>query len=233
MSACAKRGRLSYYSKETNVISPDLEHLAVAISSLKGEPRNARQHDERNLQALMGSLREFGQQKPVIALVDGTVIAGNGTMEAAKRLEWTHLAVVRFADVEKARAFAIADNRTAELSSWDTEILAETLRELRDGDFDIDDVGFSSLELDRMLDVRGADGKPLDPKEEWKGMPEFDQPDRMAERRLIVNFRSEADVAAFCKLIGQQLTEKTRSIWFPEAEGERHITMRYEADAEP
>ncbi len=95
-------------------ISPDLERLAVDIAELHGDPRNARKHDERNIAAIVSSLREFGQQKPIIALQDGTVIAGNGTLEAATKLGWKRIAVVRFADADKARAYAIADNRSSE-----------------------------------------------------------------------------------------------------------------------
>lgn len=62
---------------------------------------------------------------------DGTVIAGNGTLRAASRLGWTHLAVVRYrGSAESAKRFALQDNRTAELAAWDAEALTEMLAEL-------------------------------------------------------------------------------------------------------
>lgn len=102
------------------------------IADFKPDPHNARQHSARNLEAIRESLHAFGQVKPIVALDDGTVIAGNGTLAAAKMLGWTHLAAVIFADVEKAKAFAIADNRTAELAEWDQVALATALQSFSD-----------------------------------------------------------------------------------------------------
>lgn len=204
-------------------INASLAALTVPMSSLRPDARNVRTHDERSVEAIVRSLREFGQQKPIVALADGTVIAGNGTLEAARRLGWTSIAVVRFDDEAKARAYAIADNRTAELSAWDERALADALQELG-ADFPLDALGFAEHDVSRML---ADDSAPVDPYEEWKQMPDYNQPDMMPVRRLIVNFRSAADVAAFAKLIGQELTDKTRSIWHPAAEREQHIDKRY------
>lgn len=129
-------------------INKDLAAITRPISSLKEDPKNARKHGKRDLALLVDSLKAYGQQKPIVGLKDGTIIAGNGTLRAAKELGWDSIAVVQFdsADEAKARAFAIIDNRTAELSSWDFEALAASLTELKDID-----VGFSATELDRML----------------------------------------------------------------------------------
>ncbi len=65
-------------------------------------------------------------------------------------------------------------------------------------------------------------------QKEWaNGMPEYDQQDKTAERRLIVNFKNDQDFQAFCTAIGQELTDKTRSIWFPKAEIETMMDKRY------
>jgi hypothetical protein len=55
-------------------------------------------------------------------------------------------------------------------------------------------------------------------KEHWKDMPEFKQDDLTSYKSIIVHFENEADYKKFSSLIGQKLTYKTRSIWFPEAE---------------
>lgn len=206
-------------------ISPDLDHLAVPIASLRPDPKNARRHDERSVESIIKSLREFGQQKPIVVLVDGTVIAGNGTLEAARRLGWEQIAVVRFTDEARARAYAIADNRTSELSSWDGEALIEALREIRDDSIDLDTVGFSDFDLERLLVGPGE----ADPNAEWAGMPEFDQQDKTAARQIVMNFKSDEDARAFGELIGQSVTDKTRSLWYPKAEIERLMDKRYKA----
>jgi len=54
-----------------------------------------------------------------------------------------------------------------------------------------------------------------DPNDHWKGMPEFDQKDKTAFRHIVMNFKSNKDAEKFGDLIGQHVTEKTRSMWFP------------------
>lgn len=129
-------------------INPALSVLARPVDSLKLDERNARKHERRSIDAIKTSLATYGQQKPIVALTSGVVIAGNGTLEAARELGWDRLAVVTFdtEDEARARAFAIMDNRSAELSSWDFEVLASELSTI--GDID---VGFSSKELARLL----------------------------------------------------------------------------------
>jgi hypothetical protein len=58
-------------------------------------------------------------------------------------------------------------------------------------------------------------------EETWRGMPEFDQQDKAPRHSIQVDFPARADVEAFSRLVGQQITEhakRTRSIWHPEAE---------------
>ena len=105
----------------------------VAIDSLSPDPANARKHGERNLKSIIDSLRAFGQQKPIVVDARGVVIAGNGTLEAARRIGWDEIAIVRSElKPTEATAFGIADNRTAELAEWDEEVLASLLDSLDD-----------------------------------------------------------------------------------------------------
>ena len=53
---------------------------------------------------------------------------------------------------------------------------------------------------------------------EWRGMPEFNQPDNSAFRQIIVSFDDQEGVDQFAKAIGQSLTPKTKSIWYPPRE---------------
>lgn len=109
----------------------------VAIERLSTTKGNARTHDKRNLDAIAASLSQFGQQKPIVVDRDGTVVAGNGTLEAAKALGWKTIAIVRTKlNGNQATGYALADNRTAELADWDFETLADQIRSLVDEDFD-------------------------------------------------------------------------------------------------
>lgn len=119
----------------------------VPIDSLTLDPENARKHSTKNLTAIAGSLDAFGQRRPLVVW-DGIVIAGNGTLEAAKSLGWTNIEITRVPPDwthEQARAYALADNRTAELADWDHEILADQLIDLDSVGYDISDWGFEPL----------------------------------------------------------------------------------------
>lgn len=135
------------------LISESIRPLAVEIASLVPDPRNARKHGKRNLDAIAASLAKFGQQKPIVVAADGTVLAGNGTLDAAKSLGWEWLAASRTSLVGgDAVAFALADNRTAELAEWEDAILADILREIPSTLV----VGFDQAEIDDLLS--GGDG---------------------------------------------------------------------------
>lgn len=137
---------------------PDLSHiaeqlrpLAVAIDDLTPDPHNARRHNERNLQTIAASLQTFGQVKPIVITDEGIVIAGNGTIEASRTLGWTHVAAVKFPNADQARAYALADNRTAELAEWDLAVLDEQIAELQaDADFDMGAIGFDEKEIEAL-----------------------------------------------------------------------------------
>ena len=117
----------------------------IKITNLVPDPNNARTHDDTNLKAIEGSLKEFGQRKPIVITKDNIIAAGNGTVEAAKRLGWTDIQAVRVPadwDEDRIKAFALADNRTAELASWNPEVMASQLIDLQEAGFDIEEFGF-------------------------------------------------------------------------------------------
>lgn len=119
----------------------DLVGLLMPIGQLRPAPNNARRHAaDKDVPVLMSSLSRYGQRKPVVAKREyrglaNVVIAGNGTMQAAETLDWTHLAVSWFDGTDdEADEYALVDNRSAELSEWDFQALAGQLQALRDRD---------------------------------------------------------------------------------------------------
>jgi DNA modification methylase len=136
---------------------PDLGPIEkVALDLLKPFEANARTHDQRQIAKLAQSLQVFGWTNPLLATGDGTIIAGHGRWLAAKKLGLTHAQVVRIEHLNDAqvRAYRIADNRLAELSGWDDELLALELGQLGelDLDFNIEVTGFDHAEIDVRLD---------------------------------------------------------------------------------
>jgi ParB-like chromosome segregation protein Spo0J len=105
----------------------------LALDSIKPDPENAREHNERNIAAITESLKRWGQQKPIVVTSDNVIVAGHGTVEAARRLEWKRIAahVTHLAGAD-ARAFALADNRLGELSAFDEVTVIRQLHALGD-----------------------------------------------------------------------------------------------------
>jgi hypothetical protein len=126
---------------------------STQLSDLQLDPANVRKHDGANIDAIKASLTKFGQQKPIVVNEDGIVIAGNGTLRAAQALGWTHIDTVTTPlQGSDATAYAIADNRTAELAQWDDPALAETLAALQNEEgFDHLAAGFTDAEIEALI----------------------------------------------------------------------------------
>lgn len=108
-----------------------LSDLLKPIAELHLDPANARKHGDESIAALKASLARFGQQRPVLIDANNVAIAGNGVLQAARELGWTHIAAVQsdMHSVERT-AYGIADNRLAELSTWDHDVLRRIATEL-------------------------------------------------------------------------------------------------------
>jgi ParB-like chromosome segregation protein Spo0J len=126
---------------------------SIEIGKLVFDPSNARKHNNKNIDAIKGSLAKFGQQKPIVIDDKNIILAGNGTVAAAKELGWKTINAVRSnltSEVQKT-AFAIADNRTAELAEWDDGVLAQHLLSLKAEEFDLIDIGFDDFDLKKLF----------------------------------------------------------------------------------
>jgi len=124
----------------------------VSIDSISQDPANLRRHGERNLASIVASLRKFGQQHPIVVTDQGVILSGNGRYQAAKQLGWKEITVtVTSLKGSDATAYAIADNRTAELAEWDDTALAETLRALQSEDYEIEAAGYTESEIDGLI----------------------------------------------------------------------------------
>jgi ParB-like chromosome segregation protein Spo0J len=136
-------------------IAKPLRSLAVPIATLQPDTSNARRHPTKNRAAVLASLQRWGQRLPLV--VDGTrVVVGNLRLECMVELGWKACAVVEAPDGE-ADAFAVADNRTADLAEWDDAKLAEVLATL-DADADLlSAVGYTETDLDALFESVGAD----------------------------------------------------------------------------
>ncbi len=122
-----------------------LRRLLTPLDDLHPHPRNPRRG---NVREISRSLERFGQQRPVLALPDGTIVAGHHVVEAARAREWTHVAVVR-SDLteEEVEAYLLADNGTADQGYYDERQLAALLAEWED----YEGTGFSKADAEKLV----------------------------------------------------------------------------------
>lgn len=138
-----------------------LKIKTVPISELVTDPENARVHEAKNLDSIIGSLRHFGQVEPlVVQKGTGKVIGGNGRLVAMQQLGWADAKIVEL-DIEdrEATALGLALNRTGELAGWDFEKLAELTQSLASQDFDLSSIGWTS---DDLSPIWAAEWKPAE-----------------------------------------------------------------------
>jgi DNA modification methylase len=141
---------------------PPGRHLAVeyiALDTLTLDPKNARLHKPAQVKQIARSIEAFAFNAPILIDCDNKILAGHGRVLACRQLGWSEVPVIRLEHLtpEQARAFAIADNRLAETSSWNEALLAEHFKLLSniDLDFDLEATGFTVGEID--LKIIGLD----------------------------------------------------------------------------
>jgi DNA modification methylase len=133
----------------------------MPIVCLRPHPGNARTHSKKQIRQIAGSIRQFGFTNPVLVGENGEIIAGHGRVEAAKLLGLEKVPTVRLAHLNAAqrRAYVLADNKLALNAGWDRKLLAIELQGLIDIGFDVELTGFSSTEIDLVLD-EAREGSP-------------------------------------------------------------------------
>lgn len=126
----------------------------VPVDSVRPDPKNAREHSERNLETICGMLRTYGQQTPITVDRKGIIRKGNGTWLAAKRLEWTEINVtVTELEGDRAAQYAIGDNRAGDLSYFDDAALAGLIGDMDGGELLV--IGFDEAERNEILEAAG------------------------------------------------------------------------------
>lgn len=138
--------------------SPDLPKLSIEplpLSEIVRNKDNARQHSPKQIEQLAQSIRKFTFLAPVIVDDDNLLLCGHARVEAAQQAGMTTVPAIRVGHLNEIqkRAFMIADNRLAELASWDEALLKRELQFLSecDIDFDFSAIGFETPEIDIAL----------------------------------------------------------------------------------
>lgn len=190
--------------------------MALALNIIDRPPqdlmpasRNARTHSEAQIAQLMGSIRQFGFTNPVLLDGEGGILAGHGRVEAAKRLGLASVPTIDLAHLtaNQRRAYILADNKLALNAGWDEELLRLELGELADLDlgFDLDVIGFSTIELDVMETKAAKPRVDKDDEVPEAGRHAISEPGDLwilGEHRLLCG--DSRDPASFARLMGEE-----------------------------
>ena len=120
----------------------------VSLDMLRPYERNAKIHDEKQVEQIARSIQEFGFLNPCLIDKDHNIIAGHGRVLAAQKLGLHSVPCIYIEGLtpEQRRAYILADNRLTELGGWDRETVNLELSELNDLDFDVSLTGFDFAE---------------------------------------------------------------------------------------
>jgi DNA modification methylase len=155
MANSAKEVKAALRSRRNLTTNAGLIEIQIqyrAVGDLALDPRNPRQHSQRQVDQIADSIREFGFIMPVVVDDAGQVVIGHARVLAAKKLDMPQIPVVEIKHLSKAqlKALRITDNRLAQHAHWDERLLGESFLELKelDVDFDLSITGFSLPEID-------------------------------------------------------------------------------------
>jgi ParB-like chromosome segregation protein Spo0J len=130
----------------------------VLIQDIVPYENNPKAHPKSQVKKLASGIQEFGFLVPMVIDKNNVIVSGHCRYEAAKLLGLERVPVIRAEHLTEAqiKAFRIADNRVAE-SEWSEELLRAELEEIIALQIDIDLTGFSTADLDKMIERAARD----------------------------------------------------------------------------
>ena len=123
------------------------------ISNIKPYENNPRKLSEQAIEKVAVSLKEYGFRQPIVVDKNMVIVAGHTRFRASKKLglKQVPISIIDNLSEEQINAYRIADNRTAEESEWDNELLKMEIKELEAKDFKLDLLGFNDQQLNNIL----------------------------------------------------------------------------------
>lgn len=200
---------------------------------------NANRHTARGMGLLEASIQKDGWIGAITVAADGETFDGSARIETGNASGFADVEpiIVRSrgdrpiihirediatADDPRAKRLGIAANRIAQVNlEWEPDVLAELAA---DADVDLGAYFFPN----ELAAAAQPDAEPVDVNELWRGMPEFEQGDRLGWKSITVRFENESDYLAFANLTGASLTPQTRGMWFPPRKHENRQDYQWE-----
>jgi len=186
----------------------------INIKKIFQNSMNPRIIKDFKFKKLVNSIKEFPEMlelRPIIVNQEGGIIGGNMRYRACKELGLKEVFIIRAENLteKQIEQFIIKDN--VGFGEWDWDMIAN---------------GWDTQEItDWGLEIKTFGENIAD--DEWVGMPDFEQEDNMPKNRIMVSFENDDDRIEFGKLIGQNITKDTKSIWHPKLTMDKVKDLRY------
>ena len=190
------------------------------LDKIKPNPANPNKHPDGQVDLLVKLITTHGWRHPItVSNRSGFVVAGHCRLLAAAKIGLKQVPVDEqdFASAAEELAVLVADNRIPELSEISGLAMADILCEIDQANYPLEMTALSAEEIHNY--IIGPTNMPK-PEDEWRGMPEYDNEDKLGFRQLIVHFLTQKAIDEFCSLVQQKITDKTKYIWFPKEQRE-------------
>lgn len=164
----------------------------VSIGDITPYINNPRKNDDA-VKKVADSIKQFGWHQPIVVDSNNIIIAGHTRYKAAKKLKLKEVPVVVAEELtpEQIKAYRIADNRVAQESEWDNDLLKIEFEGLHDLEFDLSHTGFDEREINKILGFELIEDAAI----------EVDQPSQDNKFKVTVECEDEADQDAVCRLL--------------------------------
>ena len=175
-----------------------MEIIKLKLADLTPDPKNAKDHPEEQIEQIMRSISEFGNNDPIAVWgPQNIIVEGHGRWEALKRLGHETAECIRLDQLtdEERRAYALVHNQTTLSSGWLEELLKENLEDIHG--FDMSAFGFDMEDGEDVIEK--ADQDDFDPDAEVPQIAERGDIFKLGEHRLICGDSTKAeDIRKLC-----------------------------------
>lgn len=127
----------------------------IDINSIKPYKNNPREIPIESVKKVADSIKEFGNNQPIVVDNDNVIVVGHTRWKALKQLGRTKAYIVKKDFTEnEAMAYRIMDNRSGEESKWEKDLLKSEINILKDKDFNLDLTGLTFDEIENFTDTQ-------------------------------------------------------------------------------
>ena len=156
-----RRNRVKPQKPVSNPFFAPHQVVLREIDRLHPDPDNPRRHTDQQIALIEANISHHGFLFPILVDENDKVLAGHTRLKAAKKLGLSHVPITRVEHLSEAqkKAVIVADNRLAELASWDDALLSRTFEFLFEAgiDFNVELTGFETPEIDLIMDAASSD----------------------------------------------------------------------------